>query len=70
MMSLRGFHLLFIASSIVLTVMVALWGMGMYASDQGSWGHLAFSLGALLSGVGMAIYLVAFTRKARRIGMR
>ena len=70
MMSLRGFHLVFIAASIVLTVMVTLWGLRMYGSDQGSWGHLAFSLGALLSGVGMAIYLVAFTRKARRIGMR
>ena len=70
MMSLRGFHLVFIAASIVLSVMVALWGVGMYASDQGSWGHLAFSLGALLSGAGMAMYLVAFTRKARRIGMR
>ena len=70
MMSLRGFHLVFIAASIALSVMVALWGVGMYASDQGSWGHLAFSLGALLSGAGMAMYLVAFTRTARRIGMR
>ena len=70
MMSLRGFHLVFIASSIALSVMVALWGVGMYGSDQGSWGHLAFSLGALLSGAGMAMYLLAFTAKARRIGMR
>ena len=70
MMSLRGFHLVFIAVSIALSVMVALWGVGMYGSDRGSWGHLAFSLGSLLSGAGMAMYLVAFTRKARRIGMR
>jgi hypothetical protein len=70
MMSLRGFHLVFIAASIALSLMVALWGVGTYGSDQGSWGHLAFSLGALLSGAGMAMYLVAFTRKARRIGMR
>jgi hypothetical protein len=70
MMSLRGFHLFFIAASIALSVMVALWGVGMYGSDQGSWGHLAFSVGALLTGAGMALYLVGFTRKARRIGMR
>ncbi len=70
MMSLRGFHLLFIVSSIMLALMVALWGVGMYTSGRGSWGHLAFSVGSLLSGVGMAIYLVAFTRKARQIGMR
>lgn len=70
MMSLRGFHLLFIISSIVLTLMVTVWGVGMYASNQGSWGHLIFSIGSLLSGVGMAFYLVAFRRKTRQIGMR
>jgi hypothetical protein len=70
MMSLRGFHLVFIVASIALTVMVALWGLGMYGSDRGSLGHLAFALGSLLSGAGMAIYLIAFIRKARRIGMQ
>ena len=44
MMSLRGIHLLFIAVSIALTAMTTLWGIGMYVSDRGSWGHLALSL--------------------------
>jgi|TARA_B110000014_G_scaffold256877_1_gene240622 predicted small secreted protein len=69
MMSLRGIHLLFIAVSIALTAMTTLWGIGMYVSDRGSWGHLAFSVGSLASGLGMSVYLVTFIRKTRRIGM-
>ena len=69
MMSLRGIHLLFIAVSIALAAMTTLWGIGMYVSDRGSWGHLAFSIGSLVSGFGMGVYLVAFVRKTREIGM-
>ena len=69
MMSLRGIHVLFITVSIALAAMTTLWGLGMYLSDRGSWGHLAFSVGSLVSGLGMAIYLVAFVRKTREIGM-
>ena len=69
MMSLRGIHLLFITVSIALAAMTTLWGIGMYVSDRGSWGHLAFSIGSLVSGFGMGAYLVAFVRKTREIGM-
>lgn len=69
MMSLRGIHLVFIAASIMLALMVTLWGIGMYMSDRGSVGHLAFAGGSLVSGVGMSIYLVLFVRKSREIGM-
>ena len=69
MMSLRGIHLVFIAASIVLALMVTLWGIGMYISDRGSVGHLAFSVGSLVLGVGLGIYLVVFVRKSREIGM-
>ena len=69
MMSLRAIHLVFIGASIALTVMVALWGVAMYTSDRGSWGHLAFAVGSLVSGLVLGVYLVAFVRKTRRIGM-
>ena len=69
MMSLRGIHVLFITVSIALAAMTTLWGIGMYVSDRGSWGHLAFSIGSLVSGFGMGVYLVAFVRKTREIGM-
>lgn len=69
MTSLRAIHLVFIAASIVLTVMVALWGLAMYASDRGVAGHLAFACGSAAAGLAMTAYLVAFVRKTRRIGM-
>ena len=69
MMSLRGFHLVFIIASIVLTALVALWGIWMYSSDRGSFGHLAFAIGSAATGLGMAFYLAAFIRKTRQIGM-
>lgn len=70
MMSLRGIHLVFIAASIALAVMVTLWGVAMYMTDRGTWGHLAFAAGSLISASGMAVYLAGFTRKSREIGMR
>ena len=69
MTSLRGVHLIFIAASIGLAVMVSVWGTGMYFSERGAWGHLAFAVGALLSAVAMGIYLALFIRKTREIGM-
>ncbi len=68
-MSLRVIHLVFIASSIMLAVMVTVWGIGMYTSGRGSVGHLAFSGGALLSAVALGVYMVKFVRKTREIGM-
>ena len=68
-MSLRSIHLVFIVSSIVLTILVAVWGLGMYTSGRGSVGHVAFAAGSLLSAGGLTIYLVAFVRKTRAIGM-
>ena len=69
MTSLRGIHLVFIVASIGLTVMVAVWGVGMYLSDRGSIGYMAFAVGSLVCGAGMSVYLVAFIRKTRQIGM-
>ena len=69
MTSLRGVHLIFIAASIGLALMVSVWGTGMYMSEQGVWGHLAFAAGSLLSAIALGIYLAFFIRKTREIGM-
>lgn len=68
-MSLRSIHLVFIASSIILTILVAIWGVSMYMSGQGSIGHAAFAVGSFLSAGGLGVYLVTFVRKTRAIGM-
>ena len=69
MMSLRAIHLVFIGASITLMALVALWGVAMYASDRGSAGYLSFAVGSAAGGLGLTVYLVAFVRKTRRIGM-
>ena len=63
-MSLRAFHLLFIALSIVLAAFLAAWAVGQYRT-----GHDVVYLGAgaasLGSAAGLAVYAVAFQRKTR-----
>jgi hypothetical protein len=68
-MSLKGVHLVFIIASIALTVMTAMWGVGMYTSGRGSAGHLAFAALSVLSGAALAVYATKFVRKARQIGL-
>ncbi len=68
-MSLRSIHLVFIVASIILAVLVAVWGVGMYTSGRGSVGHVVFAAGSLVSAVGLGFYMVAFVRKTRAIGM-
>lgn len=69
MTSLRAIHLVFIGASITLMLLVALWGVAMYASDQGAAGYLAFAAGSAAGSAGLMFYLVAFVRKTRRMGM-
>jgi hypothetical protein len=63
-MSLRAFHLLFIALSIVLAAFLAAWAVGQYRV-----GHEIVYLGAgavsLATAAVLAVYAVAFQRKTR-----
>ena len=64
-MSLRAFHLLFIALSIILTVFLAVWAGAQYQSAGGT----GFVLAAVLSlacGVALTVYGTVFQRKTRR----
>jgi hypothetical protein len=65
-MSLRAFHLLFIALSVVLTAFFAAWAFGEYRAGHGAMFALT-AAGSLAAGVGLAIYGVAFQRKTRRL---
>jgi hypothetical protein len=64
--SLRAFHLLFIALSIVLAAFVAAWAVAQYRT-----GHDVVYLGAgaasLVSAGALAMYAVAFQRKTRNL---
>ena len=65
-MSLRVFHLFFIALSTILAAFVAAWAIGQYRADQ----QAAHALGAALSiaaACGLALYGAAFQRKTRNL---
>ena len=65
-MSLRAFHLLFIALSIVLAVFCAVWAIGQYRVEpQAGW--IVTAAGSLLGVGGLAVYGAAFQRKTRNL---
>jgi hypothetical protein len=64
-MSLRAFHLLFIAVSVMLAAFVAMWAYNEYRTlHDGS--YIAACAASVTTGVGLAIYGAAFQRKTRR----
>lgn len=65
-MSLRAFHLLFIALSVVLAAFFAAWAIGQYRVEH-EVGYMAAAVASLLSGVALAVYGAAFQRKTRRL---
>jgi hypothetical protein len=65
-MSLRAFHLFFIAVSVILTAFFAAWAAGQYQTRH-EIGYALAGAGSLASGVGLAVYGAAFQRKTRRL---
>ena len=63
-MSLRAFHLLFIALSVVLAAFVAAWAGQQYQASHAVSYALA-AVDSLASGGGLALYGVAFQRKTK-----
>jgi hypothetical protein len=63
-MSLRAFHLLFIALSVVLTAFFAAWAAGQYWAVRDAT-YLIVSVSSLAAGVGLGIYGAKFQRKTR-----
>jgi hypothetical protein len=64
--SLRAFHLLFIALSIVLSAFVAAWAVSRYRVGHETPYALA-SAASLLCAGGLAVYMAVFQRKTRRL---
>lgn len=65
-MSLRAFHLLFIALSVVLTAFFAAWAVGQYQTVHRV-GYVYVSAASLACGVALAVYGAAFQRKTRNL---
>ena len=65
-MSLRAFHLFFIAVSVMLTAFVAAWAVSEYRAVHDS-GYIVACIASIATGLGLAVYGAAFQRKTKRL---
>jgi hypothetical protein len=65
-MSLRAFHLLFIAQSVVLAAFCAAWAVGQY-SDGHRAVFMVTAAGSLIAAGALAAYGAAFQRKTKNL---
>jgi len=65
-MSLRAFHLLFIALSVVLTAFFAAWAAGQYQRAH-EMSYALTGVASVASGIGLAVYGTAFQRKTKKL---
>jgi hypothetical protein len=65
-MSLRAFHLLFIALSAALALFMSAWATGQYRMGAGP-GYAAVALASLLGAGALTVYGSAFRRKTQNL---
>ena len=65
-MSLRAFHLFFIALSVILTAFFAAWAFGQYRTESAI-GYAVTGVASLAAGVGLVVYGAAFQKKTKRM---
>ena len=65
-MSLRMFHLLFIALSVALAAFFSAWALGQYRLERDI-GYVAAAVGSFAAGAALACYGTAFQKKTREL---
>ena len=65
-MSLRAFHLFFIAISAALWIVVAAWASGRYRVEHAP-GYAIATVAAIAAAVGLVSYAMVFRRKTRNL---
>jgi len=66
-MSLKTFHLLFVACAALLALGFAAWSLDAYASGRGG-GMLAAAVGGALAGAALVVYGIRVRTKLKGIG--
>ena len=66
-MSLKIFHLIFIALSILMAALVGGWGVNRYLAE-GSMSSLALGVGFFVAGAALVVYGTKVLHKFREIG--
>ena len=65
-MSLRAFHLLFIALSVLLAAFFAAWSLGQYRAED-RFLYIVTALGSFACAAGLVWYGMSFQRKTRHL---
>jgi uncharacterized membrane protein len=65
-MSLRWFHLVFIAMSVILAAFVCAWAVGQYRVEHDSQ-YALIAVAAILLGALLAVYGARFQRKTKNL---
>ena len=65
-MSLRAFHLFFIALSVILAAFCGAWAIGQYRASHAPL-FMVTTVTAVAGAVGLAVYGAAFQRKTRNL---
>jgi hypothetical protein len=65
-MSLRSFHLFFIAVSVIITAFCGAWAVGQYRATSEPI-FVVSAIGSIAGAVGLAVYGTAFQRKTRNL---
>ena len=65
-MSLRAFHLFFIALSVILAAFFGAWAMGQYRALHETV-FIVAAVGAIAGALGLAVYGTAFQRKTKNL---
>lgn len=65
-MSLKAFHIFFIAASILLAFGVGVWGVYVHVQETNV-SLLLFGIGSLLVGVMLGVYGIKVLRRLRRL---
>ena len=65
-MSLRWFHLVFIAASVILAAFVCAWAVGQYRLEHEAQ-YAVIGVAAILFGAALAVYGTRFQRKTRNL---
>jgi hypothetical protein len=65
-MSLRAFHLFFIALAIILAAFCGAWAIGQYRATSGAV-FVVTAVGAIGGALGLAAYGAAFQRKTKNL---
>ena len=65
-MSLKAFHIVFIALSALLSLGFAAWAISRYLSTDDVWQLVAATVAVAL-GIGLVVYGIRFLRKLRKV---